>query len=144
MKIRQAINDDAEEIARLSGQLGYPVDAVVMLERLNKICGDNDHIAYAMETNSGLLGWIHAQVRHTLESAPFVEIAGLVVDSNNRGAGIGRQLVIACEEWAESAGYSKIRVRTNHTRSEAVQFYSRIGFDISKTQEVLDKDCSEK
>jgi hypothetical protein len=122
MKIRQAINDDAEEIARLSGQLGYPVDAVVMLERLNKICGDNDHIAYAMETNSGLLGWIHAQVRHTLESAP----------------------VIACEEWAESAGYSKIRVRTNHTRSEAVQFYSRIGFDISKTQEVLDKDCSEK
>lgn len=54
-------------------------------ERLKHISNQSDHIIYVMESNYVLLGWIHANVRFLIESPPFVEIGGLVVDSAYRG-----------------------------------------------------------
>lgn len=138
--IRKAFLSDSKEIARLSSQLGYPVDVSQLEERLQYISNNNDHIVYVMESNHVLFGWIHANVRFLIESSPFVEIAGLVVDSAYRGNGIGKQLVQACEQWAAESGFTKIRVRTNQTRSDAVQFYNRIGFTNNKSQHVFDKE----
>ncbi|WP_342438707.1 GNAT family N-acetyltransferase [Paenibacillus sp. FSL L8-0436] len=138
--IRKAFPGDSQEIARLSSQLGYPVDVSQLEERLKYTSNHNDHIVYVMESNHVLLGWIHANVRFLIESPPFVEIAGLVVDSACRGNGIGKQLVQVCEQWAAESEFTKIRVRTNQTRSDAVQFYNRIGFTIKKSQLVLDKE----
>lgn len=137
--IRKALLSDAREIARLSGQLGYPVDDRRMEERLRHLSDRNDHIVYVMESNDGLCGWIHAHVRFLIESPSFVEIAGLIVDGACRGHGIGKQLVQACEQWAANSGFTKMRVRTNQTRSDAVQFYNRIGYTVHKSQHVLDK-----
>lgn len=74
-----------------------------------------------------------------IESPPFVEIGGLVVDQRHRGVGTGKQLIEACERWAAQIGVNKLRVRTNQTREDAVRFYTRIGFSQKKAQFVLDK-----
>ncbi|MFC5403629.1 GNAT family N-acetyltransferase [Cohnella soli] len=136
--IRKATLSDSLEIARLSSQLGYPVDVTQLEKRLQFISTHSDHIMYVMESNYVLSGWIHANVRFLIESPPFVEIAGLVVDSAFRGNGIGKRLVLACEQWAAESGFTKIRVRTNQIRSDAVQFYNRIGFTNNKSQYVFD------
>ncbi|MGC5323830.1 GNAT family N-acetyltransferase [Brevibacillus sp. SYSU BS000544] len=114
-----------------------------MVERFQLISSRTDHVVYVAESNQKLVGWIHANVRLLIESSPFVEICGLVIDSANRGEGIGKQLVKTCEQWAANSGFTKIRVRTNQTRSDAVHFYTRIGFTHKKSQYILDKeiDC---
>lgn len=137
--IRRAAAEDAEEMARLSGQLGYPADVEQMEMRLRAVADRSDNVVYVVESDGGLAGWVHATVRLSIESESYAEIAGLVVDAARRRAGIGGQLVQACEQWASEAGFSKIRVRTNETRTDAVSFYARHGFAWNKTQRVLDK-----
>ncbi|KIL38034.1 GNAT family acetyltransferase [Gordoniibacillus kamchatkensis] len=139
---RTALADDSEEIARLSSQLGYPAEAGQVRERVAFILANGGNALYVAEREGKLVGWVHAHGRHLIESAPFAEIGGLVVDSDCRGQGIGKQLVNKCEEWARTAGFGSIRVRTNAARLDAPQFYARIGYKTVKSQQVFQKEIS--
>src|SRR4051812_17255308 len=92
--IRQAVESDAAELARLTTQLGYPVSEESMQARLAPIIARPDHRLLVAETpGRGLAGWIHAFRSHLMESDSRVEIGGLVVDERWRRSGIGRKLV---------------------------------------------------
>jgi GNAT superfamily N-acetyltransferase len=138
LNIRKAIRSDAEALAGLSGELGYPTAPADMENRLDKLSAKSDNGIYVAELDS-IVGWIHVAVIQSLESSPFVEICGLVVAGSHRGTGIGTQLVAMAESWAREKGYNRIRVRTNILREETRRFYKQIGFRSKKTQEVFDK-----
>ncbi|PGZ89000.1 GNAT family N-acetyltransferase [Bacillus sp. AFS029533] len=140
IKYRIASTNDSSEIARLSGQLGYNVEKDEVIERLNKIINQNDHVVIVAEIESQLIGWIHAHGRYLIESPPYVEIGGLIVDSTYRGQKIGKLLVERCEEWSKLSGFKEIRVRTNETRIETLIFYEKIGFKNTKSQKVFNKE----
>ncbi|SFC31718.1 GNAT family N-acetyltransferase [Bacillus sp. UNCCL81] len=140
IKYRIASTNDSSEIARLSGQLGYNVEKDEVIERLNKILGQNDHVVIVAEIEGQLIGWIHAHGRYLIESPPYVEIDGLIVDSTYRGQKIGKLLVERCEEWSKLSGFKEIRVRTNETRLETLIFYEKIGFKNTKSQKVFKKE----
>ncbi|ODG93900.1 GNAT family N-acetyltransferase [Gottfriedia luciferensis] len=140
IKYRIASTNDSSEIARLSGQLGYNVEKDQVIERLNKILGQNDHVVIVAEIEGQLIGWIHAHGRYLIESPPYVEIGGLIVDSTYRGQKIGKLLVERCEEWSKLSGFKEIRVRTNETRIETLIFYEKIGFKNTKSQKVFNKE----
>ncbi|MFK2875867.1 GNAT family N-acetyltransferase [Rhodanobacter hydrolyticus] len=92
--LRTARVDDAMEIARLAGELGYPLGVAAMEDRLRAILPlPQHHVTVAQDGNGGLLGWIAIERRLTLESGERIEIVGLVVDAAARGTGIGRALV---------------------------------------------------
>lgn len=137
---REAEFKDSFEIARLSGQLGYPADAGEIESRLRTIIGSKDNAVYAAESGGKLVGWVHAHGRYLIESAPFIEIGGLVVDSEHRGEGIGRRLMAMCEDWAKASGFREMRVRSGGSRQEAHRFYSRIGYENIKMQQVFRKE----
>ncbi|MFB7139816.1 GNAT family N-acetyltransferase [Gottfriedia sp. NPDC056225] len=137
---RIASKNDSAEIARLSCQLGYNVQKNQVIERLDKILEQEDHVVIVAEFEGKLIGWIHAHGRYLIESPPYIEIGGLIVDSNYRGQKIGKFLVERCEEWSKSLGYKEIRVRTNETRLETLIFYKKIGFENTKLQKVFKKD----
>ena len=73
------------------------------------------------------------------ESPVTAEIAGLVVDEERRGAGIGASLVASAADWARARGCRALRVRTNVIRERALRFYEREGFGRLKQQHVLEK-----
>ncbi|MEH7452411.1 GNAT family N-acetyltransferase [Gottfriedia acidiceleris] len=75
-----------------------------------------------------------------IESPPYVEIGGLIVDSTYRGQKIGKIIVERCEEWSKLSGFKEIRVRTNETRLETLIFYENIGFESTKSQKVFKKE----
>lgn len=136
---RKAVPQDSLEIARLSGQLGYPAKAEQIEARLAPILNADDHVVIVAKAQGKLVGWIHVHGRLLVESPPYAEIGGLVVDQEFRGKRIGQQLVRHCEEWARTEGYQELRVRVNVTREEAHQFYQHAGFENTKTQQVFRK-----
>ena len=55
-------------------------------------------------------------------------IGELAVDESAEDAGIGRALVVACEQWAKSHGYKHIVLETGAANTRARGFYQRLGF----------------
>jgi GNAT superfamily N-acetyltransferase len=83
-----------------------------------------------------MIGWIHGIYSLRVESDPFVEIGGLVVDKDFRRHGSGKLLVNKMIEWSLSRNCHLIRVRCNIIRREANAFYGAIGFNEIKQQKV--------
>lgn len=85
------------------------------------------------------MGWVHAAEQEVLDSGRRCEILGLVVAPEARGQGVGRQLVLAIEEWAAERGLDLLTVRSNIVRAESHPFYERLGFVRLKTQHAYRK-----
>jgi N-acetylglutamate synthase-like GNAT family acetyltransferase len=138
--IRTANANDADRLAELSRELGYPVEPDVIRRRLERLLAKPDHIVLVMEGSPGMvLGWIHAAEHDILEVGCFCEIQGLVVAANRRGEGIGWKLVERVERWAAERGLEQVSVRSNVVRAESHPFYERAGYLRVKTQHVYHK-----
>lgn len=135
LRVRNARMSDAEGIAVLSGQLGYPSSTAEVRRRLRKLLGDRNHAIWVAELDGGpVAGWIHVFVHQVLESKRDAEIGGLVIDETFRGHGAGKALVARAEHWARSRGLKSVYVRSNVIRQSAHLFYQRLGYKIIKTQ----------
>jgi predicted N-acetyltransferase YhbS len=137
IQIRPADTHDSTEIAKLSGELGYPSRVEDLINRLNLILQKDDHMVLAAEVDGKVVGWVHVFVAFRVESPAFSEIGGLVVTHTERGKGIGKSLVVAAANWAHKRGVGKIRVRCNLVRGDTHAFYLHLGFQKLKTQEVF-------
>ena len=139
LNIRQAHISDAPVIAKLSGQLGYPTTISQASIRLAQLLNQKDQAILVSEIEQdNIVGWLHIFGAHRVESDPFAEIGGLVVDEAYRGYGVGKQLLKAACQWAEDKGFHTLRVRSNVIRSNAHRFYQREGFFTAKTQLVFE------
>jgi GNAT superfamily N-acetyltransferase len=128
--VREAAPGDADAIARLCGQLGYPAESSDMPRRLARLSGDPNARAFVATGHDGVVvGMVTVHVRHTLNhEAPIGQITLLVVDEAIRSRGTGRALVSVAEEWARSRGTRRITVTTGLERSGAHAFYEKMGY----------------
>lgn len=136
--LRQALPDDANRLAELSTVLGYPVSAIAMRQRLTHLLGDGELVLVAEQSGS-VVGWVHGSEQELLESGRRCEILGLVVDQEHRRQGIGRQLILAVEQWARERGILQVAVRSNVQRIASHEFYQRLGYHRAKTQHAYRK-----
>jgi N-acetylglutamate synthase-like GNAT family acetyltransferase len=132
--LRKARVEDAADIARLAGELGYATAIEAMHKRLAVLATHPDHCITVAERDGHVLGWIAVEHRRTLESGERAEIVGLVVDARCRSGGIGRLLVQAAEQWAQQLGFDTLCVRSNVLRDASHPFYERMGYVRHKTQ----------
>jgi GNAT superfamily N-acetyltransferase len=140
MIVREADTKDAEALARLSGELGYPSSTDSTARRLAVLLGAPANGVFVAVAGDGtVLGWIHVHARHLLESDPFAELGGLVVSSGHRGKGVGKRLLAEAENWAVHNGLNRMRIRSRSTRTDAHAFYEKAGYSVDKTQHVFDK-----
>jgi GNAT superfamily N-acetyltransferase len=138
MKVRTAAVSDADRLAELATQLGYPSTADDIRRRLPLVEGGG-HCLRVADLDGRVAGWIHAVHVALLDSDAHVEIKALVVDEEARGRRIGEELVREVESWARARGCSTLRVRSNVLRERAHRFYERLGYEIQKTQRVFGK-----
>ncbi|MFC3283471.1 GNAT family N-acetyltransferase [Litchfieldella rifensis] len=140
-RVRSPIDDDVPALVRLSGALGYPCQASEMRERLAFLGSRPGHVVLVVSDDANQpLGWIHAFESAQLTSPPFVEIAGLVIDEEARGEGLGQLLVEGVAAWAKERGIGRLRVHSRISRGDAHRFYTRLGFMQVKTQHVFQRD----
>src|SRR5260370_13836828 len=128
MRIRRARRSDAERIAQLSAELGYPAAAAQVATRLRQLTPASKHAVFVAESSDaamGLIGWVHVGVSHLLESDIRAEVNGLIVAEGQRSAGAGAKLLEAPGDWARRRGCRGMKLRSNVIRALPPRFYVR-------------------
>ena len=129
-RLRPARPADAPELAALAGELGYPSTTEQMALRLAALLPDPAQLVLvAVAADDRAVGWLHAAVRHQLDSDDCVEVVGLVVGTAWRSAGVGARLLAGAEAWTREQGLGLVVLRSNVTRERAHAFYLRQGYE---------------
>ncbi len=137
--IRPAMAADLAALGPLAEQLGYPVPAAELGERLAAVLGRSDHNFLVAEREGRVVAWLHGMLWSLLVEPQLLFIGGLVVDEGSRGQHIGELMMSAMEDWARSQGAEEILVYSNVVRERAHKFYERIGYEHYKTSKVFRK-----
>ena len=138
--IRVAQLSDAQHLAPLAGQLGYPSTPEQVAARLRGISADSEHAVFVAERNNGeIAGYVDVFLFRTAASNVRAEIAGLVVHEASRSQNIGRMLMARAENWAHEKGCSECGLRSNVIREGAHRFYENLGYRVIKTQKSFRK-----
>ena len=133
VSVRLARISDADPLVRLTAQLGYDITLEEASQRLSKALSRTDQ-RFFIADDGRPVGWLHAGRVEYFESGVCVVINGLVVDSECRGAGVGRLLLQHAEQWAREEGVGIVRVWSSDQRHRAHRFYEREGYEVVKTQ----------
>lgn len=131
MNVRAARPEDAEQIVRLTLQLGYDVPPEVIAERVRR---RGSREVFVATTEDRIVGWAAVSVHEPFVEGPGAHLDGLVVDESVRSSGIGGELLAAAEAWARQRDCSEMCLRSNVLRDRAHAFYRRHGYDTVKAQ----------
>jgi len=138
--VRRARSSDANQIAKLSGELGYPSTPAKVIKRLRTLRPTSQHAVFVAETKAdGVVGWLHISISWLLESEARAEVNALVVSASQRSLGAGAQLLAAAEAWSKKQRCRTVNVRSNVMRDRAHKFYLRNGYEHYKTQKAFRK-----
>ena len=131
LTIRLATTDDAEAIAALFTDEGYPAGPSDIVERLGRFASDQARVLVA-EHEGTVLGFIalHAIPRFEHDDQ-IVRILALVVDAGARERGVGRALMAEAERIAAELGAAFTEITAGHHRPEARHMYESVGYDAS-------------
>ena len=143
MNLRLARKEDAEALAGLCVQMGYPSSPEQVAVRLADLHARPDNAVFVAEVEGSLAGWVSVVICPTLESDRCAEVSGLVVDEGTRGRGVGAALMARAEAWARERSLSEVRVRSNVVREETHRFYRNLGYAIVKSQFTFSKKLAD-
>jgi GNAT superfamily N-acetyltransferase len=129
--IRSASATDADAIARLFTDEGYPAGPSDIVERLSRFQSPYSQVLVA-EHEGAVIGFIaiHALPRFEHDDR-IVRILALVVDAGARERGVGRTLIAEAERISLELGAAFVEITAGHHRPEARQLYETLGYDAS-------------
>ena len=129
--IRPAAATDAEAIAALFTDEGYPAGPSDIVERLTRFSSEHSQVVVA-EHEGLVLGFIavHALPRFEHDDR-ILRVLALVVDAGARERGVGRSLMAEAERIATELGAAFVEVTSGHHRPDARRLYESMGYDAS-------------
>ena len=131
LTIRPATTDDADAIAAMFTDEGYPAGPSDIVERLGRFTSDQTRVLVA-EHEGTALGFIALHVIPRFEhDDQIIRILALVVDAGARERGVGRALMAEAERIAIDLGAAFTEITAGHHRPEARRMYESVGYDAS-------------
>ena len=129
LTLRPATPDDAEAIAALFTDEGYPAGPSDIAERLARFVPPDGAVTVA-EHEGALLGFVAAHALPRFEHGDsIVRILALVVDAGARERGGGRALIAAVERMGAERGAAWVELTAGHHRPDARHLYESLGYD---------------
>ncbi|MCI0582060.1 MAG: GNAT family N-acetyltransferase [Chloroflexi bacterium] len=131
--LRPAQDADAERIAAIFTDEGYPAGPSAIVSRLARFAGPDSEVIVA-DRGGEVIGFIafHALPRFEHDDV-VVRILALVVDAGARERGLGHQLMAEAEQFARDRGAAFVEVTAGRHRPEARHLYESLGYDASVT-----------
>jgi GNAT superfamily N-acetyltransferase len=133
LTIRPAADDDAERLAALLTDEGYPAGPSDLAARVARFDGTDAHVLVAEQADE-VLGFIAFVLVPRFESDDrFIRIVTLVVDPGARERGIAKALLADVERVGREAGAAFLEVTAGHHRPDARQLFESVGYDATVT-----------
>jgi GNAT superfamily N-acetyltransferase len=127
--LRPAQPSDAERIASLFTDEGYPAGPTDIVERLERFASPFSTVSVA-ESNGEVLGFVAVHLVPRFEhNDRFARVVALVVDAGVRERGVGHLLMGEAERIARDGAAAFIEITAGHHRPEARQLYESLGYD---------------
>ncbi|MES2209494.1 MAG: GNAT family N-acetyltransferase [Chloroflexota bacterium] len=131
--LRPAIPADADRIAALFTDEGYPVTPSVVSARLERFNTDTSRVIVA-DADGIVIGFVAFHVIPRFEHDDVaIRILALVVDPAARARGVGRRLVAETERIGAELGAAFVEVTAGHHRPDARRLYESLGYDAALT-----------
>jgi len=130
--IREAKLEDAPAISKLFSELiTFEDDLEFLSGQISLLGADPDYYLAVACWGDRVVGMAMGILCQNIckQLSPFMVIENVVVDSDCRGQGIGRKIMLHLEDWALKHGCGFITLVSQHKRSEAHRFYKALGFD---------------
>ena len=129
--LRPAADSDAEAIASLLTDEGYPSGPSDIVDRLSRYGSDHSQVIVA-DSDGDVLGFIalHALPRFE-QSDRVIRVMALVVDAGVRDRGVGHLLMEEAERIGRELGAAFAEVTAGHHRPDARHLYESLGYDAS-------------
>ena len=129
LAVRRAEVGDAAALADLMTQLGYPTRTSEMEMRMEGISANRNYATFVAVSGGKVCGMIGTFTRYTYEhNNASGNILALVVSNGMRGRGVGHALIAAAEEDFGQRNIHGIAVYTRFERTEAHEFYEKVGY----------------
>ena len=99
----------------------------------------NDTFFFVAERDGALIGFTNG---HIGEAPPYpmfrprryVEVVNLFVDSAQRGTGLGPKLLKQAMNWGDARGTNALRLDVVADNQQALRFYERLGFRLTRAK----------
>ncbi|UUZ81145.1 GNAT family N-acetyltransferase [Paenibacillus sp. P26] len=132
--IRTAITNDAEAIAGLMSELGYPASPESIALRMRKMEADLMYCTLVADFRGRVIGMIHLRTVYSyINDDVGAQVSTIVTKPEFRGQGVGKELMKHGENWAREQGAQGILLNSGikKERDDAHRFYEKIGYKIT-------------
>lgn len=123
---------DAYHHVALPDVFAPPIEPARSSDFVAAILGDPDQGLLVAEAGDRLVGLIQVMLRERrppMVPRRFAVVDAVAVAAGYRGAGIGRRLMAAAEDWARERGASEVWLDVWEFNVEAIGFYEALGYE---------------
>jgi ribosomal protein S18 acetylase RimI-like enzyme len=127
--LRGAVPADADDVAALLTQLGYPCEAADAAERIATVLHNDRQALILARSRGAVCGLLALDYMYYLPlGTTTCRVTALVISPDAQGHGLGRLLLRDAERRARSGGAARLEVTSAAQRTEAHAFYRACGF----------------
>jgi GNAT superfamily N-acetyltransferase len=133
LTIRPVTGDDAERLAALLTDEGYPAGPSDLAARVARFAGTDAQVLVAEQADE-VLGFIAFALVPRFETDDrFIRIVTVVVDPGARERGIAKALLADVERVGRAEGAAFLEVTAGHHRPDARHLFESVGYDATVT-----------
>lgn len=131
---RRATYEDIPSLVRLLQQLfcvesDFDFDADKHRKGLELLIASTKDVVLVAVDEGRVVGMLTCQVAiSTVQGGLAGVVEDVVVDSELKGRGIGKKLLMALEEWAKLQGITRLQLLADQDNKPALQFYEKAGW----------------
>ncbi len=140
VRVRRAVPGDATRAVVLASAVAGEEEGWLLADARWRSAGDErryiralqrhpDAAVYVAELESGELVGRLSLMRDPHPSSSHVADLGLMVAATHRRRGIGTALMRAAEDWANTAGVTKLELHVFPHNSGAIALYEKLGYE---------------